>query len=93
MELLNIGRHCSNTDCNQLDYLPFKCQHCRNYYCGEHSKPKQHSCINLPPTDDGERVPICPICDIPVPISRGENPNVRTSGKTSRTNSSGSIIL
>ncbi|RHZ85895.1 hypothetical protein Glove_58g25 [Diversispora epigaea] len=77
MELPNIGRHCSNTDCNQLDYLPLKCQHCQNYYCAEHSKPKQHSCINLPPTDDGERVPICPICGVPVPISRGEDPNIR----------------
>ncbi|RHZ64771.1 hypothetical protein Glove_320g55 [Diversispora epigaea] len=76
MELPNIGRHCAHTDCKLLDYLPIKCQNCQNYYCSDHFKPNQHSCINLPPSED-VRVPICPICSAPVPFSRGEDPNIR----------------
>lgn len=82
MELLNIGRHCANPDCKQLDYLPLKCQHCQNYYCAEHSKPKQHSCPNQPSTEDGVRVPTCPICGAPVPVNRGEDPNIKVSHDT-----------
>ncbi|CAG8737325.1 22498_t:CDS:2 [Gigaspora margarita] len=76
MELLNIGRHCANPDCKQLDYLPVKCQYCKKDFCSEHSKPIEHNC-NEAPTGDGERVPICPLCDAPVPIKRGEDPNIR----------------
>ena len=76
MELPDLGRHCANPVCKQLDYLPFKCQYCKQEYCDEHSNPKDHNCPNAP-SDDGERVPVCPVCNVPVPVSRGEDPNIR----------------
>ncbi|KAF0516277.1 AN1-type zinc finger protein 2B isoform X1 [Gigaspora margarita] len=76
MELLDIGRHCANPDCKRLDYLPTKCQYCKKEYCFDHSKPSEHNC-NDAPSGDGERVPTCPLCGTPVPIVRGEDPNLR----------------
>ncbi|CAG8514853.1 753_t:CDS:2 [Funneliformis mosseae] len=76
MELPDLGRHCADSSCKQLDYLPFKCQYCKREYCNEHSNPKVHNCPNAP-SDDGERVPVCPVCNVPVPVSRGEDPNIR----------------
>ncbi|CAG8549942.1 7247_t:CDS:2 [Acaulospora morrowiae] len=76
MELFDVGRHCANPDCKQLDYLPIKCQYCKKSFCSEHSKPVEHNCADAP-KGDGERVPICPLCNSPVPVSRGEDPNIR----------------
>ncbi|RGB36107.1 hypothetical protein C1646_758490 [Rhizophagus diaphanus] len=76
MELPDLGRHCANPACKQLDYLPFKCQYCKQEYCDEHSNTKDHNCPNAP-SGDGERVPVCPVCNVPVPVSRGEDPNIR----------------
>ncbi|RIA84208.1 hypothetical protein C1645_728411 [Glomus cerebriforme] len=76
MELPDLGRHCANPTCKQLDYLPFKCQYCKQEYCSEHNNPKDHNCLSAP-SSDGERVPVCPVCNVPVPISRGEDPNIR----------------
>ncbi|CAG8619970.1 33875_t:CDS:2, partial [Racocetra persica] len=76
MELLDIGRHCAKSDCKQLDYLPIKCQYCKKEFCFNHSKPSEHNCSDAP-SGDGERVPICPLCGVPVPIVRGEDPNIK----------------
>merc|ERR1712127_438060 len=53
MEMPHIGKHCQLKSCNQLDYLPFNCKHCRFSFCLGHWKPEDHSCseikkINLP---------------------------------------------
>ena len=28
----DLGQHCQNPDCNQLDFLPFKCDGCQKVY-------------------------------------------------------------
>ncbi|KAJ3221169.1 AN1-type zinc finger protein 1 [Clydaea vesicula] len=33
---LAIGKHCSNSDCKQLDFLPFRCNKCELFYCQDH---------------------------------------------------------
>lgn len=41
-----IGAHCQASFCNQLDFLPFKCESCRGKYCLEHRTEDAHACPN-----------------------------------------------
>lgn len=43
-ELLNVGQHCGFLGCNQLDFLPVKCNHCKNVFCKEHFSYLDHEC-------------------------------------------------
>ena len=45
-ELLNVGKHCDFKDCNQLDFLPVKCSHCKNIFCKEHFNYLNHKCAS-----------------------------------------------
>lgn len=74
MELYDIGKHCNLKGCNQLDFLPFKCDGCNKVFCSEHWKSEIHSCSVAILHD--RQVPSCPICQQPVPYRLGENPNV-----------------
>ncbi|CAG8462080.1 2244_t:CDS:2 [Paraglomus brasilianum] len=76
MELPDVGRQCADPSCRQLDYLPTKCTYCKKHYCQEHSKPEAHMCPDAP-KGDGARVPTCPKCGAPIPVAKGENPNIR----------------
>ncbi len=58
MELNHVGKHCHMYDCRQLDFLPFKCGHCRNDFCLSHRSPDLHSCSNYVPP----RPPVAIIC-------------------------------
>lgn len=39
-----VGAHCQYTYCNQLDFLPFKCQSCDKTFCLEHRTEDGHAC-------------------------------------------------
>lgn len=39
-----IGSHCQYTYCNQLDFLPFRCESCRNTFCLDHRSETGHQC-------------------------------------------------
>ncbi|KAK0672529.1 putative AN1-type zinc finger protein [Cercophora samala] len=39
-----IGSHCQYPPCNQLDFLPFKCQSCSQTYCSDHRTEDGHDC-------------------------------------------------
>lgn len=41
-----IGAHCQYTFCNQLDFLPFRCESCRATYCLDHRTETAHKCPN-----------------------------------------------
>ncbi|KAF9193330.1 zinc finger, AN1-type domain [Haplosporangium sp. Z 767] len=78
MELPSIGKHCSDATCSQLDFLPFTCQYCKKIYCQDHWRLEGHNCPNKDKaTQQDQRVPICPLCDKPVPVKKGEDPNLR----------------
>ncbi|KAG0256509.1 zinc finger, AN1-type domain [Mortierella polycephala] len=78
MELPSIGKHCSDATCSQLDFLPFTCQYCKRIYCQDHWRLEGHVCPNKDKaTQLDQRVPICPLCDKPVPVKKGEDPNLR----------------
>ena len=44
MEFPTVGDRCSLSDCTQLDFLPFTCEHCKFIYCKEHFHSISHSC-------------------------------------------------
>ncbi|KAI9443113.1 hypothetical protein H4582DRAFT_1922465 [Lactarius indigo] len=76
-QMLAIGRQCSHPSCLQVDFLPFKCQHCANSFCADHFKPELHSCSKYDETKYNRVAPDCPLCNEPVPIPPGEDPNIR----------------
>lgn len=39
-----IGVHCQDAYCNQLDFLPFRCESCRGTYCLDHRSETAHKC-------------------------------------------------
>ncbi|MCJ1366040.1 hypothetical protein MMC16_005165 [Acarospora aff. strigata] len=39
-----IGSHCRYTYCNQLDFLPFRCESCKGTYCLDHRTETAHEC-------------------------------------------------
>ncbi|KAL2836503.1 hypothetical protein BJY01DRAFT_55116 [Aspergillus pseudoustus] len=43
-DLESIGRHCQFEYCNQLDFLPFRCESCRGTYCLDHRTETAHQC-------------------------------------------------
>ncbi|GAA5906027.1 AN1-type zinc finger protein [Sporobolomyces salmoneus] len=77
---LEIGRHCSEDSCRQLDFLPFKCPSCSLPFCSTHWRPPSgHSCPSYDPTVYDNRVPSCPLCSSPVPprsSHASEDPNL-----------------
>ncbi|EGS21811.1 zinc finger domain-containing protein [Thermochaetoides thermophila DSM 1495] len=41
-----VGSHCQYPPCNQLDFLPFRCQSCNKVFCLEHRTEDGHQCTN-----------------------------------------------
>ncbi|GAA5847341.1 hypothetical protein JCM9279_000245 [Rhodotorula babjevae] len=75
-EFLDIGRHCSDDSCRQLDFLPFSCPSCSLPYCAEHWKPDGgHDCPSYDPALADNRIPSCPLCSTPISFPPGTDPN------------------
>ncbi|XP_054715859.1 AN1-type zinc finger protein 2A-like [Uloborus diversus] len=74
MEFPDLGKHCSVTTCNMLDFLPMKCDACSEIFCKDHFNYLNHSCKNAYKKD--VQVPVCPLCNNPVPSKRGEQPDI-----------------
>ncbi|KIY64466.1 hypothetical protein CYLTODRAFT_425179 [Cylindrobasidium torrendii FP15055 ss-10] len=75
--LLAVGKQCSHTSCGLVDFLPFKCQHCEQPYCQEHFLAKDHQCAKYDERQHNRIAPHCPLCNEPVAIPPGQDPNVR----------------
>lgn len=73
MELPHIGQHCSKSDCNKLDFLPIRCDACNAMFCDEHFSYTTHNCSHAYKKDN--QVPVCPLCNKPVPVSKGQQPD------------------
>ncbi|MCJ1409655.1 hypothetical protein MMC19_003737 [Ptychographa xylographoides] len=43
-DLEAIGAHCQYTYCNQLDFLPFRCESCKHTFCLDHRTETAHKC-------------------------------------------------
>ncbi|XP_064020961.1 AN1-type zinc finger protein 2B isoform X2 [Pogoniulus pusillus] len=74
MEFPDLGAHCSWPACQRLDFLPLKCDACEQIFCTDHVAYAQHNCTSAYKKD--VQVPVCPLCNTPVPVRRGEMPDV-----------------
>ncbi|XP_004467800.1 AN1-type zinc finger protein 2B isoform X2 [Dasypus novemcinctus] len=73
MEFPDLGAHCSEPSCQRLDFLPLKCDACSGIFCADHVAYAQHHCGSAYQKD--VQVPVCPLCNAPVPVARGEPPD------------------
>lgn len=73
MELPHIGQHCSKKDCNKLDFLPIECDACKQLFCDDHFRYSNHQCQKAYQKDN--QVPVCPLCNIPIPVQKGMQPD------------------
>lgn len=72
-DLLSIGKHCA--ECEQLDYLPFQCNHCKRHFCKDHFSG--HRCPNAAHVEpDNKNVIVCPICARGVEKKANVDPNL-----------------
>ncbi|KAF0882895.1 ZFN2A protein, partial [Crocuta crocuta] len=74
MEFPDLGEHCSEETCKQLDFLPLNCDACKQDFCKDHFTCAAHKCPFAFKKD--VRVPVCPLCNKPVPVKKGEIPDV-----------------
>lgn len=84
MEFPNLGEHCQETTCNTLDFLPFKCDACQKIFCKNHFNYNKHNCNSLSVKNKDFQVPICPLCNQPVPFKRNELPDIMMSAHIDR---------
>lgn len=82
MELPDLGVHCAVTTCNQLDFLPVKCDACKSRYCNDHWTYDAHTCPQKHTRN--VQVPVCPLCDKPVPTPKGTSPDATVSAHLDR---------
>lgn len=73
-EFPNLGYHCSVSDCNQLDFLPFTCDRCHQVHCLEHRGYIEHKCTK--PNKQDVTVVICPLCAKGVRLIPDQDPNI-----------------
>jgi len=76
-QLLSIGQQCADPHCLLVDFLPFKCQHCVQSFCGEHFKVEAHNCSKYDESKHNRVAPSCPLCNQPVAIPLNQDPNIR----------------
>ncbi|XP_054262181.1 AN1-type zinc finger protein 2A [Macrosteles quadrilineatus] len=74
MEFPHLGKQCSEPSCKKLDFLPVKCDACEEIFCHEHMRYAAHSCSSAYKKD--VQVPVCPLCNTPIPVRRGEPPDI-----------------
>ena len=77
MELPHLGDQCAQRECNLLDFLPVKCDGCKKKFCSDHWKYEGHDCAS--PRLKDVQVPVCPLCDKPVPSKPGAVPDEAVS--------------
>lgn len=75
MEFPDLGEHCSEKTCKRLDFLPMKCDACQEIFCKDHITYANHKCTSSYKKD--VQVPVCPLCNIPIPVKRGEMPDIK----------------
>ncbi|XP_035828414.1 AN1-type zinc finger protein 2A isoform X2 [Aplysia californica] len=74
MEFPHLGQHCNESTCKQLDFLPMKCDACSKIFCRDHIMYTSHKCPDSYKKDN--QIPVCPLCNLPIPLRKGELPDV-----------------
>ncbi|PUZ70506.1 hypothetical protein GQ55_2G237300 [Panicum hallii var. hallii] len=55
-----LGAHCDEADCNQLDFLHFECDRCGGFFGAAHRTYRDHGCAKA--ADEGRTVVVCQDC-------------------------------
>uniref|UniRef100_A0AAZ3QGN2 AN1-type domain-containing protein n=1 Tax=Oncorhynchus tshawytscha TaxID=74940 RepID=A0AAZ3QGN2_ONCTS len=80
MEFPDLGEHCSENSCKHLDFLPLRCDACEEIFYVEMnvccSTLLVVCMLSIDPNRDIQ-VPVCPLCNTPIPIKRGEMPDIK----------------
>ncbi|CAF1027787.1 unnamed protein product, partial [Brachionus calyciflorus] len=84
MELPHLGEHCQEPTCNLLDFLPFRCDSCKKIYCKDHFNYNKHNCQQSSFKSKDFQIPLCPLCNQPVPYKRNELPDITMSAHIDR---------
>jgi len=79
-DVLDLGEHCA--ECNQLDFLPFKCPDCKRSFCGEH-RLAHARCAGAGATSAAAAAAsprpasliVCPLCAKGVNVAASETPD------------------
>ena len=69
---MEIGTHCNLSECHALDFLPIKCDACSGVFCERHMQYENHRCPVAPHERRGRQVPVCPLCNCPVPLASSD---------------------
>ncbi|XP_039294520.1 AN1-type zinc finger protein 2A [Nilaparvata lugens] len=77
MEFPDLGKHCSESTCKKLDFLPVKCDACSQIFCMDHMTYTGHACESA--YKKNVQVPVCPLCNTPIPSTRGDPPDIAVS--------------
>ncbi|XP_032559904.1 AN1-type zinc finger protein 2A isoform X1 [Chiroxiphia lanceolata] len=56
------------------DFLPLKCDACGEVFCKDHIRYDDHKCSSA--YKKNVQVPVCPLCNAPIPVQKGEIPDV-----------------
>lgn len=59
------------------DFLPFKCDACNSIFCKDHFDYDKHLCKYA--FMKNKRVPLCPLCNQPVPAKQGEPYDIKVN--------------
>ena len=79
-DLLSIGRHCEA--CGSLDFLPFRCDACKQVFCLNHRSYKAHACTEAAGRESS--IIKCPLCAKAVKVLPGEDPSAVFKAHTSQ---------
>merc|ERR1711976_806123 len=60
-----------------VDFLPMKWDACSLIFCKDHLQYDTHACSSL--YKKNIQVPVCPLCNQPIPVSRGSVPDTAVS--------------
>uniref|UniRef100_A0A915EPL3 AN1-type domain-containing protein n=1 Tax=Ditylenchus dipsaci TaxID=166011 RepID=A0A915EPL3_9BILA len=72
-EFPDFGKHCSVPECRLLEFLPMKCDACTSILCSQHILYDAHRCQSA--YRKNIQVPVCPLCNKPVPTAKNELPD------------------
>lgn len=70
----DYGKHCEFQSCQQLSFLPLKCEGCGKFFCKNHNFRDNHNCSK------STRIsPKCPICQQTIIVGLNEDLNFKVN--------------
>ena len=91
LEFPELGKHCQYPNCHTLDFLPFTCASCEQYYCKKHRTTSDHECkqqTERHSTPSSKNIISkqvkCPLCRTMLSLETNQDPNHIVNAHISR---------